>query len=93
MTVSELTLAIKDDLENQFSSVWVTGEVSGVKKYGAGHIYFTLKDAACSFLRCSGASAVPQLKFELRDGMKVFAARQLGRLSAAWQVSARSGSA
>jgi len=43
-TVSELTLAIRDNLVSRFPFISVEGEVSNCKASGAGHIYFTLKD-------------------------------------------------
>lgn len=45
VTVSELTLSIKKQLESKFSFVSVRGEVSNCKEQSSGHIYFTLKDA------------------------------------------------
>jgi exodeoxyribonuclease VII large subunit len=45
LTVSQLTLAIKDQLESQFSSLWIQGEVSNFTKHSSGHLYFSLKDA------------------------------------------------
>ncbi len=44
-SVSELTQAIKGQLEETFPSVSVEGEISNCRPSGAGHIYFTLKDA------------------------------------------------
>ena len=43
-SVSELTLAIKKNLESSFSIVSVKGEVSNLKVQSSGHVYFTLKD-------------------------------------------------
>lgn len=44
LTVSELTLSIKKQLESRFSYVAVRGEVSNCKAQSSGHFYFTLKD-------------------------------------------------
>jgi len=44
-TVSELNRSAKDALEGTFGEIWVTGEVSELKRAASGHIYFTLKDA------------------------------------------------
>ena len=43
-SVSELAFELKSQLESRFASCGVRGEVSGAKKVGSGHIYFTLKD-------------------------------------------------
>lgn len=45
ISVSELTLAIKKQLETRFTSVSVKGEISNLKEQSSGHLYFTLKDA------------------------------------------------
>lgn len=44
LTVSELTQAIKLQLESTFPRVWVKGEVSNLKLQSSGHLYFSLKD-------------------------------------------------
>jgi len=43
-TVTELTLQIKDLVEEGFRSVWVCGEIGTVSRPSSGHLYFTLKD-------------------------------------------------
>ncbi len=43
-TVSELNTAARTSLEQQFGTVWVRGEVSGLTRAPSGHLYFTLKD-------------------------------------------------
>ena len=43
-TVSELTREIKDQLENHYPDVWVTGEISNCRPARSGHVYLTLKD-------------------------------------------------
>lgn len=45
LSVSELTLAIKKQLESKFALVSVKGEISNFKEQASGHLYFTLKDA------------------------------------------------
>lgn len=44
LSVSELTSAIKKNLESRFPSLSVKGEVSNFKEQTSGHLYFTLKD-------------------------------------------------
>lgn len=45
LTVTELTLAIKKQLESRFPFVHVQGEITNFKEQSSGHLYFTLKDA------------------------------------------------
>lgn len=47
LSISELTYAIKNQLESQFSFVTVKGEISNFKEQSSGHLYFTLKDSEC----------------------------------------------
>jgi exodeoxyribonuclease VII large subunit len=44
LTVSRLTLEIKQLLEGKYSNIFIEGEISGFKRYPSGHAYFTLKD-------------------------------------------------
>lgn len=45
LTVSELTQAIKKQIESRFPYVQVQGEITNFKEQASGHLYFTLKDA------------------------------------------------
>jgi len=45
LTVTELTLSIKKQLESRFPYVNVQGEITNFKEQASGHLYFTLKDA------------------------------------------------
>ena len=44
LTISELTIDIRRLLEGSFSFINVAGEISGLRRPGSGHLYFTLKD-------------------------------------------------
>lgn len=70
-TVSELTHDVKALLENNFSTVWIEGEISNFKRHSSGHIYFSLKDSD-SLLRAVLFKNVNQnIKFEPKDGLQV----------------------
>ncbi len=71
LSVSELTLQIKAALEADFSSVWVSGELSNVSRPHSGHVYLTLKDQDAQIRGVMWRSVASQLAFELRDGMEV----------------------
>lgn len=44
LTVSQLTQAIKTQLETQFGMLRLQGEISNFKRQSSGHLYFSLKD-------------------------------------------------
>ncbi|MFL2747457.1 MAG: exodeoxyribonuclease VII large subunit [Gammaproteobacteria bacterium] len=44
ISVTELNTSAKKLLERDFSSIWVTGEVSNFRSYDSGHWYFKVKD-------------------------------------------------
>ena len=43
-TVSEISGAVKRTLEGTFGRIRVRGEITELKRYPSGHIYFSLKD-------------------------------------------------
>ena len=45
LTVSQLTQAIKAQLESTFPMIHLQGEISNFKRQSSGHLYFSLKDA------------------------------------------------
>ena len=44
LTVTQVSTYLKRYIEKGFSFVYVQGEISGCKRHGSGHIYFSLKD-------------------------------------------------
>jgi len=71
VSVSQLTQAIKYNLNNNFPSVWVGGEISGMTRPSSGHIYLTLKDQHASLNGIIWRSDAENLKFELANGLEV----------------------
>lgn len=75
-TVTEITNAVKETLEQNIGKVWIKGEISNHSSPASGHIYFTLKDDTnqikVAVFRGSMRSA------GLEDGQKVTV---FGRLS------------
>ncbi|MCR4397438.1 MAG: exodeoxyribonuclease VII large subunit [Firmicutes bacterium] len=74
-SVGELTRHIKSLLDRDplLRGVLVRGEISNFRRHTSGHVYFTLKDEACS-LRCvMFRSMASGLGFDPRDGMEVVA--------------------
>jgi len=72
-TVTELTVRVRDILEERFFEVWVEGELSGVRLYNSGHLYFTLKDSSSLLKGLMFRSALRYLKFKPADGLHVVA--------------------
>jgi exodeoxyribonuclease VII large subunit len=77
-TVSELTAAVKDILEDAFLDVAVRGEVSGLSRPRSGHVYLSLKDDSASLRAVIWKSDARRIPFELTDGLAV---RARGRLT------------
>lgn len=71
LTVSELTLLVRDRLEQGFPEVWIEGEVSTLRSPASGHLYFTLKDAQCQIRTVLFRSQAQRLRFALREGLQV----------------------
>jgi exodeoxyribonuclease VII large subunit len=72
-TVTELTVRIRDVLEEGFFEVWVEGELSNCRLWNTGHLYFTLKDGAAQVRGVVFRSALRYLKFKPADGLRVVA--------------------
>jgi len=70
-TVSELTRAIKFVLEEDFSDIWVEGEISNFRVPNSGHAYFTLKDKDSQLKIVLFKLNKRLLKFEPEDGLHV----------------------
>ena len=71
LSVTELTFAIKANMESCFAAVWVTGEVSNVSKAQSGHVYFVLKDPTAALPAVMWRSIGLRHKFNLQEGMEV----------------------
>jgi exodeoxyribonuclease VII large subunit len=70
-TVSELTTRIKALLERSFGFVWVTGEISNLRRPGSGHVYLTLKDGQSQVRAVMFRQSAQNAGFDLDDGMSV----------------------
>jgi len=73
LSVSQLTLLIKNDLENKYPDVTVEGEISNCKVAASGHLYFSLKDDQAVLQAVMFRRDMLALSFVPRDGMKVWA--------------------
>lgn len=73
LTVSQLTTRIRQKLESAYPTVWVEGELSNVRPWRTGHVYFTLKDGNAQIRGVMFRSAAQTLRFEPEDGLHVVA--------------------
>lgn len=76
--VGLLCQLIKTTLEADFGQVLVSGEVSNLREYDSGHVYFTIKEpkASLSAVLFAGVRRGLPAGLKLKDGMKaVFAGR------------------
>ncbi|MBI3493740.1 MAG: exodeoxyribonuclease VII large subunit [Acidobacteria bacterium] len=73
LTVTELTVRVRDLLEAQFAEVLVEGELSNCKAWNTGHLYFTLKDGSSQIRAVIFRSSLRYLKFKPVDGLRVVA--------------------
>lgn len=71
--VGEFSRRFKMLVKTAVPELWLRGEVSNLKTYSSGHIYFTLKDeeGAISAVLFKGHSRA--VSFPLREGMKILA--------------------
>ncbi|HET8580488.1 MAG TPA: exodeoxyribonuclease VII large subunit [Nitrospiraceae bacterium] len=71
LTVSELTLLVRDRLEERFPDIWVEGEISNLRTPSSGHLYFTLKDERSQLRAVLFKAGAQRLRFALREGLHV----------------------
>ena len=78
-SVSEISGAIKKTLEGEFGRVRVRGEITEMKRYPSGHIYFSLKDEGAKLSGIVWKNSVARLGLVPENGVEVIAT---GRISA-----------
>jgi len=71
LKVSQLTYIVKGLLEENFTSVWVEGEVSNLRTPSSGHFYFTLKDENSQIRVVMFRGQGRFLRFRLEDGLHI----------------------
>ena len=69
--VSELNRRVRALLENQFETLWVSGEMSNVKLASSGHWYFCLKDTAAAVDCAMFHTRAQFLDFKPENGLQV----------------------
>jgi exodeoxyribonuclease VII large subunit len=71
LTVTDLTLLVKDLLEEEFRDVWVVGEIGNLTRARSGHVYLTLKDEGAALSAVMWRSVAERLRFELEEGQEL----------------------
>jgi RecJ-like exonuclease len=78
LTVSELNARVKLELERNFGSVWVEGEIVNFSTPRSGHWYFTLHDGGSQIRAACFKNSNYRIRFKPTDGLSV---RIHGRLT------------
>lgn len=71
LTVSQLNNLLKTLVEEAFQEIYVEGEISNLKPYSSGHLYFSLKDEKAQIKCVLFRDVSKKLKFKLENGLKV----------------------
>jgi len=72
-SVSEISGAVKRTLEGAFGRIRVRGEITELKRYPSGHIYFSLKDEGGKIAGVVWKFSVPRLGLVPENGVEVIA--------------------
>jgi len=70
-SVSEVSMAVKRTLEDNFGYVRVRGEISGYTQARSGHVYFSLKDDKSVLDAVCWRGTAGKLRFQPEDGLEV----------------------
>jgi exodeoxyribonuclease VII large subunit len=76
-TVSELSFALKREIETAFPRVRVRGEISQPSFPRSGHCYFRLKDENAVLDGVAWKTTIPRLGLKIEEGMEVIATGKL----------------
>ena len=62
---------LRTSIEEQFSDIWLEGELSNLRAPGSGHVYCTLKDKTSQIRAVLFRSSAVRLRFALQEGLQV----------------------
>jgi exodeoxyribonuclease VII large subunit len=71
LTVTELSAVLRGVIDETVGVVWVAGELSGVRRSAARHVYFSLKDDRSQLAAVMFWRTLQTMPFELTDGLDV----------------------
>lgn len=72
-SVSEITRQVRALLEDNFSDVWIEGEISNFRPAASGHFYFSLKDDQAQIRAVMFRGSNLQLRFRPENGLQAIA--------------------
>jgi exodeoxyribonuclease VII large subunit len=72
-SVSQIAGAVKQTLESSFNRVRVRGEITELKAYASGHLYFALKDEGAKIRAIIWRGAAPRIGLKPENGVEVIA--------------------
>jgi exodeoxyribonuclease VII large subunit len=75
LTVTQLNTRVRSLLTESgaLRDIWVTGEISNLKRYSSGHYYFTLKDEGSEVRAVMFKGSRGRIDFEPQENMKIAA--------------------
>ncbi len=76
-SVTEISLALKRTVEDQFGYVRIRGEISGCKIAASGHVYLNLKDEKSVIDGVMWKGVAGRLSFRPEDGLEVICTGKL----------------
>ncbi len=71
LSVSALNRLAREALESRFPLLWISGEISNLRRPASGHLYFALKDESAQVDCVMFRGRAQLLPFRLQDGMRV----------------------
>lgn len=71
LSITALSQRIQNVITQNFSNIYLRGEISGLKKHTSGHIYFTLKDSQNTLNAICWRGTASKLKFLPEEGLDV----------------------
>ncbi|MGA9584973.1 MAG: exodeoxyribonuclease VII large subunit, partial [Terracidiphilus sp.] len=69
--VRALVEHVREQVEQEYSDIWVEGEISNCRPAPSGHLYFTLKDAEAQLPVVLFRRQALLLRFKPEDGLHV----------------------
>jgi exodeoxyribonuclease VII large subunit len=78
ISVTQLTVELKELIESNFSDVAVVGEISNFSRASSGHCYFTLKDDRSQIRAVMWKTKADRLRFDIHDGLEVVVVGPVG---------------
>ena len=77
-SVSEINRMVRDVLLNNFTTIWIKGEISGFRQFTSGHWYFDLKDSQSQVSCTMWSGKNKQINWQPKNGDLIEAQCQVG---------------